>query len=148
MENKGQAGCFVVAVAAIVLLVICQLVSSGNDEQPSSSKPRTEAADTAKANQRPSTPVTAPADAPRRTARPADADDAYAEGYDNGYAQGRNDGVCGQYHGYGYDDSRNAPDKDASRYRKGYDDGYTDGYNSGQAIYNEGGETEYGADGW
>lgn len=149
MNGKEQAGCFVVAVAAVALLVICRLVSGGNDEMPSSSsKPHTEAADTAKANPLPRTPAAAPSDVPRRVARPADADDAYAEGYDNGYAQGRNDGVRGQYRGYGYDDERNAPDQDASRYREGYDDGYTDGYNSGQAIYNEGGDDEYNADIW
>ena len=142
MNGKEQAGCFV------ALLVICRFVSGGNDEMPSSSKPHTEAADTAKANPLPRTPAAAPSDVPRRVACPADADDAYAEGYDNGYAQGRDDGVRGQYRGYGYDDERNAPDQDASRYREGYDDGYTDGYNSGQAIYNEGGDDEYNADIW
>lgn len=139
MENKGQAGCFIVAVAALALLVIGGLVSGGDGAPSSSSKPRTEAADTAKEATRPQMPAAAPSAAERRTARPAAASDAYQEGYDNGYAQGRNDGEQGQYHGYGYDDTRNAPDEGASRYRKGYDDGYTDGYNSGQAIYNEGG---------
>ncbi len=140
MENKGQAGCFIVAVAALALLVIGGLVSGGDDGAPSSSsKPRTEAADTAKAVSRPKSPAAAPPDTRRLSPRPAVANDAYQEGYDDGYAQGRNDGEQGQYHGYGYDDTRNAPDEGASRYRKGYDDGYTDGYNSGQAIYNEGG---------